>query len=63
MLDNERVSDAELVAKVAAHDHELAMMVRARLKRLRLASVQSAVAKLEGVAELSRVLTAASRGD
>lgn len=36
MVDNQRLSDAELAARVAAHDPELAKLIRARLRRLRL---------------------------
>lgn len=36
MIDDERLSDADLALKVAAHDPELGKLVRARLVRLRL---------------------------
>lgn len=39
MNDDERISDAELARRVAAHDAELAKQVRARLRRLRLARI------------------------
>lgn len=39
MIDDERLTDADLAAQVAAHDPELAKRVRARLRRLRLRAI------------------------
>lgn len=39
MIDNERITDADLAARVAVHDEELAKLVKARLRRLRLRAV------------------------
>lgn len=42
MIDNDEVSDADLVRLVAEKDHRLAAQVQARLRRLRLERVREA---------------------
>lgn len=39
MIDNDKISDGEIVRLVQAKDNELAKLVQARLRRLRLARV------------------------
>jgi hypothetical protein len=56
MIDDDTLSDVDLVARIAAYDVELAQRVRARLCRLRLARVITATPPAPAVWALARRL-------